>query len=772
MYFNKEYDAEVECRPTFAQLSQERIINEANKNINVLKALENIINDRMTGYTALHNTLMKTNASYELLENVEGTLKVALDSLFMFTEQVRNFSAWCMCKPTIHLVECNELFYLMNVRYMYVLCCFSIVQEMMHCKQHVFLSDLRKSLNEMRTDAQRRITDYQKEISTAEKEVISAEKRLAKSKEALERSHDHKAKYVLYTEHCTVNSLFLCFHFAPHRCYSIFFTVHSCCCTPDACRMESFELDVILNNSRPVLGISGFGASSANLTTRTNKEAALAANTSAADEAITRIEKEMKDDIRNLLRSIEHRDHILSASRRAFQKLHRECKTVAHLTLLKVTEKEAEQADQRRLVLDKLYRSVNAVDIDADEHEFIETHSGREGALVLSAQALSLLGDLLQPPLPETMDGSSHGNTPHGNLKPGMYTYTDANSVDARSQQSRDQSPQVRRVGHGDAHSRSPPTSPVVAKNKPTISTPSASSAVPATTPSGSTLPSSRFSFRRTLGLTSDSSSHASSSSSITVPIIASPAPHPAPTPTPTPTSAVVAAGKVGGGESTLSGASRLGAIRNNNATSAASANSSSVSAISKEDFTAFLSQIFYSPGGSAAQKPTKSKGAETESVSAPSVPSVNSAASLTSSSSLECTIPETDGPSGPTTPKILIDDNYFSNPSSDDRDEAQDKHQESLPFAKTPPICDTNDSPGTSDRKNSNRHSKVTKSDLHCGALDWLKSNPHSDLIQAVEGISKAIKTQAGRDAFTTELNQFRSKKVLYVKLCEYPPC
>lgn len=88
MYFNKEYDADVECRPTFEQISHERIINEANKNINVLKALENILNDRMNGYTALHNTLTKTNASYELLENVEGTLKIALDSLFMFTEQV------------------------------------------------------------------------------------------------------------------------------------------------------------------------------------------------------------------------------------------------------------------------------------------------------------------------------------------------------------------------------------------------------------------------------------------------------------------------------------------------------------------------------------------------------------------------------------------------------------------------------------------------------------------------------------------------------------
>lgn len=102
MYFSKEYDAEAECRPTFAQLSQERIINEANKNINVLKALENIINDRMTGYTALHNTLMKTNASYELLENVEGTLKVALDSLFMFTEQVRTL---CILSDQLYMLS-------------------------------------------------------------------------------------------------------------------------------------------------------------------------------------------------------------------------------------------------------------------------------------------------------------------------------------------------------------------------------------------------------------------------------------------------------------------------------------------------------------------------------------------------------------------------------------------------------------------------------------------------------------------------------------------
>jgi len=93
MYFNKEFDPEVECRPTFEQLSHERIVNEANKNINILKALENILSDRMAGYNSLHTTLTKTSSSHGLLENVDGTLKVALDSLFVFTEQVSPFNS-------------------------------------------------------------------------------------------------------------------------------------------------------------------------------------------------------------------------------------------------------------------------------------------------------------------------------------------------------------------------------------------------------------------------------------------------------------------------------------------------------------------------------------------------------------------------------------------------------------------------------------------------------------------------------------------------------
>lgn len=549
--------------------------------------------------------------------------------------------------------------------------------------------------------------------------------------------------------------------------------------------MESFELDVILNNARPALGISGFGASSANLGSRSIKEATLMANASAADEAITRIDREMKDDVRILLRAIEHRDHILSASRRAFQKLHRECKTVAHLTLLKIAEKEAEQAEQRRIVLDKMYRSVNAVDIDGDENEFIETHSGRDGALVLSAQALSLLGDLVHPPpVLDAMDGSSHGPARSNSVVAAGTAGPGEGEGGGYGRAGRDRSPhsQVRSRGSlsssSDSSSRSPPSSPAMSKGRPSATsatgTPSSSnsssssasaSAAAATTPSSS-LPSSRFSFRRTLGLTSDSS-HV-----ISAPIVTTP------TPAAASASVVVAAGKVGGEwapagplKPTVGGAIGSGVSSAGNSGGGGGGGSGSAPPPTA-DFTAYLSQIFYTPGvqGTSNQKVCK----ETEASKRSTVPSASSAVSLAASNSssrnssnnrLEGTPADDKSSSIPTTPKVLIDDNYFCNGNAPG-DVSKDVRQESLSFAKTPPIDDSSvDSPDTSSRKTANRNTKVTKSDLHCGALDWLRSNPHSYLIDAVEGISRAIKTQAGRNAFTTELNQFRSQKVFYVK-------
>ena len=281
--------------------------------------------------------------------------------------------------------------------------------------------------------------------------------------------------------------------------------------------MESFELDIVLNNARPGFGTSGLSKQDPSLSTssRGSKDSlgglgsgSFSSNNNAAEEAITKVERELKDDIRFLLRTIGHRDNVLSASRRAFQKLHRECKKAAQLTLQRIADKEQEQADQRRAVLEKLQQSVRAVDIEGDENEFIESYSGRDGALMLSAQALSLLGDLVQPPVLDVpMDSGTHG------IKSGMYTFADLGAIDARTEGARSESPLVRRTPSTDSQGnalqgRSPPQSPAVKTHGgrqssfTSSTTPVGKSGNAVSTPQAST---NRFSFRRTLGLRSDS---------------------------------------------------------------------------------------------------------------------------------------------------------------------------------------------------------------------------------------------------------------------------
>ena len=537
--------------------------------------------------------------------------------------------------------------------------------------------------------------------------------------------------------------------------------------------MESFELDIVLNNSRPVLGFNAVGKqdSFGSNSSRGSKDSlgggsgSFNLNNSAAEEAITKVERELKDDIRFLLKAINHRDNVLSASRRAFQKLHRECKKAAQLTLLRIADKEQEQADQRRAVLDKLQQSVRAIDTEADENEFIESYSGRDGALMLSAQALTLLGDLVQPPVPDTPLDS--GN--HGTIKPGMYTYADMGAIDARSESVRSESPQVRRTHStdslGNPHGRSPPASPIVNKTQGRSFTTSSAS-TQGKGAATSTPPTNRFSFRRTLGLRSDSppppvSTPVSTSSQFPLPEL----PHYIHAPIPVhafahaATSAVVAGGKVGGGD----------------------INATSLAAM-QADFTTFLTQIFYPPGTATddrsstnltqnahtnktdnAVKETEKEKVDVKSLSIHTEPAHKVAISASES----CESAES-----PRTPKILIDDNYFRHPATPEGEEDgpdSGKHTEKLRLMRVaPPSKDTvqTDSPDASTAaRKAHRPVKVSKKDLHCGALEWLKSNPESYLIDAVEGISRAIKTQAGRDAFTAELNQFRSKKVRFVQ-------
>ena len=86
MDYQQEFDKEVECKPSFEQLSYERIINEANKNVQVLKALEIILTERLAGFAANHNMWNKMRSNFESFEHSEGTLKLALDSFFVLVD--------------------------------------------------------------------------------------------------------------------------------------------------------------------------------------------------------------------------------------------------------------------------------------------------------------------------------------------------------------------------------------------------------------------------------------------------------------------------------------------------------------------------------------------------------------------------------------------------------------------------------------------------------------------------------------------------------------
>lgn len=157
-------------------------------------------------------------------------------------------------------------------------------------------------------------------------------------------------------------------------------------------RLEAFELDGLLNNVRGKTKDRSDGRQS-------------------AEDLTARLEKEMKEDIQNLLGAISKRDQVLSASRRAFQKLDRDCKRAIYYTLRKIVDKEKDSLETRRIVLEKFEQNVLAVDVESDVNDFIENFRMEEGSLTLNARALSLLDDLSSTGLSaHSGSGSNHGS--------------------------------------------------------------------------------------------------------------------------------------------------------------------------------------------------------------------------------------------------------------------------------------------------------------------------------------------------------------------------
>jgi hypothetical protein len=160
-------------------------------------------------------------------------------------------------------------------------------------------------------------------------------------------------------------------------------------------------------------------------------------------EGVARSDKDIKDDIQCLLKALTARDQILVASRRAYQKLDKDCKKMVAITFRKLIIREREASAARETVLAKLECAVDAIDVDADLEDFIMQHrQGDEGSLHCCGRALMVLGDLVPLEAPNASESaditsaakSRSGSRDEGDTnKPGQIRNQNASSADAKT---------------------------------------------------------------------------------------------------------------------------------------------------------------------------------------------------------------------------------------------------------------------------------------------------------------------------------------------------
>ena len=132
------------------------------------------------------------------------------------------------------------------------------------------------------------------------------------------------------------------------------------------------------------------GILSRSITSSSHRETNRLEKLRECEESILRCDKDIREDIRNLLRVLGRRDHVLIASRRAYQKLDRECKRAVAQAFKKIVVREREAAVARESGLSKLEQAVQRIDVDSDLDDFITQHrSPDDEALQLSSQALT-----------------------------------------------------------------------------------------------------------------------------------------------------------------------------------------------------------------------------------------------------------------------------------------------------------------------------------------------------------------------------------------------
>lgn len=84
-------DTEVQLQPSFEQISQQRIIFEVEKSLNLLKTIELLLQDRSQCFSTFLLNKDKFKLPTEDNDNIlfpEASLNIAMNSMFGYLEQV------------------------------------------------------------------------------------------------------------------------------------------------------------------------------------------------------------------------------------------------------------------------------------------------------------------------------------------------------------------------------------------------------------------------------------------------------------------------------------------------------------------------------------------------------------------------------------------------------------------------------------------------------------------------------------------------------------
>ena len=150
---DKPFDNLEDFRPSFAQISDNAIEKEANKNIQLLKSMETILQERTQAYERFLAAYNKTGSCFESLQEADGTLRQGFDAFFVF-----------------------------------------INTEIQRASQQLDLNRCRKKLTEIKVGCQKRLSDYQREIAACDKEVNIHERKTFKIRETLDKLREQRAK--------------------------------------------------------------------------------------------------------------------------------------------------------------------------------------------------------------------------------------------------------------------------------------------------------------------------------------------------------------------------------------------------------------------------------------------------------------------------------------------------------------------------------------------------------------------------------------------------